>query len=40
MLGDDFTEDSFVIEPVHHLTLLEPEWISRQIAEVFESLER
>jgi serine/threonine protein kinase len=39
VLGDDFTEDSFVIEPVHHLTLLEPERISRQIAEVFASLE-
>jgi pimeloyl-ACP methyl ester carboxylesterase len=40
VLGDDFTEDSFVIEPVHHLTLLEPERIARHISAVFEALEQ
>ena len=40
VLGDEFDEETFVIEPVHHLTLLEPERISRHIAEVFAALER
>ena len=31
VLGDDFTEDSFVIERVHHLGLLDPELISRHV---------
>jgi serine/threonine protein kinase len=39
VLGDDFDSDSFVIEPVHHLTLLEPERIQRHIAAVFEALD-
>ena len=39
ILGDDFDSDSFVIEPVHHLTLLEPERIQRHIAAVFETLD-
>jgi len=39
VLGDDFAADSFVIEPVHHLTLLEPERIQRHIAAVFEALD-
>jgi len=39
VLGDDFSADSFVIEPVHHLTLLEPERIQRHIAAVFEALD-
>jgi serine/threonine protein kinase len=40
VLGDDFAEDSFVIEPVHHLTLLEPERIQRHISKVFDALEQ
>jgi len=40
VLGDDFDSDSFVIEPVHHLTLLEPERIQRHIAAVFEALDQ
>jgi len=40
ILGDDFDSDSFVIEPVHHLTLLEPERIQRHIAAVFETLDQ
>jgi len=39
VLGDDFASDSFVIEPVHHLTLLEPDRIQRHIAAVFEALD-
>jgi hypothetical protein len=39
VLGDDFTSESFVIEPVHHLTLLEPERIQRHITAVFEALD-
>ena len=39
VLGDDFAADSFAIEPVHHLTLLEPERIQRHIAAVFEALD-
>jgi len=35
VLGDDFREESFVIEPVHHLTLLEPERITRHIDSAF-----
>ena len=31
VLGDEFDESSFVIEPVHHLELLEPELLLRQI---------
>ncbi|HTO92704.1 MAG TPA: alpha/beta fold hydrolase [Candidatus Sulfotelmatobacter sp.] len=34
VLGDDFTEDSFVLEPVHHIALLDPELISRHIEAV------
>lgn len=40
VLGDDFREESFVIEPVHHLTLLEPERIAKHIESAFASLER
>jgi serine/threonine protein kinase len=39
VLGDAFTEESFVIEPVHHLALLEPGLVSRHIAEVMSTLE-
>jgi pimeloyl-ACP methyl ester carboxylesterase len=39
VLGDDFASDSFVIEPVHHLTLLEPERIQRHITSVFDALD-
>jgi pimeloyl-ACP methyl ester carboxylesterase len=39
VLGDDFTEDSFVIEPVHHLGLLDPALISRHVEQVFALLE-
>jgi serine/threonine protein kinase len=39
VLGDAFTEDSFVIEPVHHLALLEPGLVSRHIAEVMSTLD-
>ncbi|MGH7742364.1 MAG: serine/threonine protein kinase, partial [Candidatus Eiseniibacteriota bacterium] len=40
VLGDEFDEETFVIEPVHHLTLLEPTRIARHIEEVFAALER
>jgi hypothetical protein len=40
VLGDEFDSDSFVIEPVHHLTLLEPERIQRHIGSVFEALDQ
>jgi alpha-beta hydrolase superfamily lysophospholipase len=40
VLGDDFSADSFVIEPVHHLTLLEPDRIARHITAVFETLDQ
>ncbi|MCC7033505.1 MAG: alpha/beta fold hydrolase [Acidobacteria bacterium] len=36
--GDDFTEDSFVVERVHHLSLLEPDLILRHVREVIASL--
>jgi pimeloyl-ACP methyl ester carboxylesterase len=35
VLGDDFTEDSFAIERVHHLALLDFGLITRQVEEVF-----
>lgn len=38
VLGDDFTEDSFVIEPVHHLELLAPDLISRHVESILASL--
>jgi len=38
VLGPDFTEDSFVMEPVHHMTLLEPEVVSRHVGAVLEAL--
>lgn len=38
-LGDDFTEDSFVIEPGHHLGLLDPGLILRHVDSVLASLE-
>jgi alpha-beta hydrolase superfamily lysophospholipase len=34
VLGNDFTEDSFVFERVHHLGLLDPELISRHLEAV------
>jgi tRNA A-37 threonylcarbamoyl transferase component Bud32/pimeloyl-ACP methyl ester carboxylesterase len=34
VLGDDFDGRSFVIEPVHHLELLDPELLARHIAAV------
>ena len=38
VLGDAFSEDSFVIEPVHHLALLEPGFVSRHIEEIMSGL--
>jgi pimeloyl-ACP methyl ester carboxylesterase len=38
VLGDDFTEDSFAIERVHHLALLDLALVSRQVDEVFGSV--
>jgi pimeloyl-ACP methyl ester carboxylesterase len=38
VLGDDFTEDSFTIERVHHLALLDLALVSRQVEEVFGSI--
>ena len=38
VLGDDFTEDSFVIERVHHLALLDSELILRHVGKVLDSL--
>ncbi len=38
VLGDDFTEDSFVIERVHHLALLDRDLIARHVDEVLASL--
>jgi pimeloyl-ACP methyl ester carboxylesterase len=40
VLGDDFSEDSFVIEPVHHIALLDPDLVMRHIDAVLASLER
>jgi pimeloyl-ACP methyl ester carboxylesterase len=37
VLGDDFSEDSFRIEPVHHLALLEPDLVTRHIEELLAS---
>jgi serine/threonine protein kinase len=39
ILGDDFTDDSFLIEPVHHLTLLEPAMISRHLEDLLRQIE-
>jgi pimeloyl-ACP methyl ester carboxylesterase len=39
VLGNDFTEESFVMEPVHHMGLLDPDVISRHVAHVIASLE-
>ena len=39
VLGDVSTEDSFVVEPVHHISLLDPELISRHIEAALASLE-
>jgi hypothetical protein len=39
VLGDDFTDDSFLIEPVHHLTLLEPAMISRHLEDLLRQIE-
>lgn len=38
VLGDDFSEDSFTIERVHHLALLDFGLITRQVEEVFGSI--
>jgi pimeloyl-ACP methyl ester carboxylesterase len=38
VLGDDFTEDSFAIERVHHLALLDLALVSRQVEAVFGSI--
>jgi len=38
VLGDDFTEDSFSIERVHHLALLDFTLITRLVDEVFGSI--
>jgi len=37
VLGDDFREDSFVLEPVHHMALLDPVLISRHVGEMLAS---
>jgi len=34
VLGDAFTEDSFVFEPVHHVELADPDLIARHLAAV------
>ena len=34
MLGNAFTADSFVFEPVHHAELTDPDLIARHIAAV------
>ncbi len=38
VLGNDFSEASFVIEPVHHFALLDPELLTRHIEEVLASI--
>ena len=38
VLGDDFSEDSFTIERVHHLALLDFALITRQVEDVFGSI--
>src|SRR5439155_25703303 len=38
VLGDDFTENSFTIERVHHLALLDPALVSRHVEDVFGSI--
>ena len=35
VLGDDFAENSFAIERVHHLALLDLELVTRLVEEVF-----
>ena len=40
VLGDNFSEASFVIEPVHHFALLDPELLTRHIEDVLASIER
>jgi hypothetical protein len=38
VLGDDFSEESFTIERVHHLALLDFTLITRQVEDVFGSI--
>jgi hypothetical protein len=38
VLGDDFTENTFVIERVHHLALLDLGLITQQVEDVFGSI--
>jgi pimeloyl-ACP methyl ester carboxylesterase len=38
VLGDDFTENSFAIERVHHLALLDLALVSRHVEDVFGSI--
>jgi hypothetical protein len=38
-LGDGFTEDSFVIEPVHHMALLDEGLVSRHIEEMLVAMD-
>ena len=38
VLGDDFTENSFAIERVHHLALLDLGLVTRQVEDVFGSI--
>jgi pimeloyl-ACP methyl ester carboxylesterase len=38
VLGDDFTENSFAIERVHHLALLDLALVSRHVEDVFRSV--
>jgi len=38
VLGDAFTESSYVIEPVHHIALLEPDRVARHIESILVQL--
>ena len=40
VMGDDFTESSFVLEPSHHLGLLSPEVVGRHLRDAFAALGR
>jgi hypothetical protein len=40
VLGDNFTDDSFVIEPVHHMELLDHRLVLRHIDAVLAQLPR
>ncbi len=40
VLGDEFTESSFVIEPVHHLALLDPPLLMRHLESLVEEVRK